>query len=59
MPEQPEGTYTIISVMPAHAQPLICATELLEAVRASLRVKVAALAEDNWMYEPEEHIRGS
>ncbi len=28
--------------------------ELLEAVRASLRAKVAALAEDNWMYEREE-----
>ncbi|KAE9374426.1 hypothetical protein N431DRAFT_335108 [Stipitochalara longipes BDJ] len=28
--------------------------ELLEAVRASLRAKVAALAEDNWMYEAEE-----
>ncbi|KAL2025028.1 hypothetical protein VTK56DRAFT_30 [Thermocarpiscus australiensis] len=29
-------------------------TELLEAVRASLRAKVAALAEDNWMFEREE-----
>jgi len=28
--------------------------ELLEAVRTSLRAKVAALAEDNWMYEAEE-----
>ncbi|KAH9215681.1 hypothetical protein DL95DRAFT_133307 [Leptodontidium sp. 2 PMI_412] len=28
--------------------------ELLEAVRASLRAKVNALAEDNWMYEAEE-----
>ena len=28
--------------------------ELLEAVRASLRAKVVALAEDNWMYEAEE-----
>lgn len=28
--------------------------ELLEAVRASLRAKVAALAEDTWMYEPQE-----
>jgi len=28
--------------------------ELLEAVKASLRAKVAALAEDNWMYEAEE-----
>lgn len=28
--------------------------ELLEAVRSSLRAKVAALAEDNWMYEAED-----
>ncbi|KAK0099847.1 hypothetical protein ONS95_013325 [Cadophora gregata] len=28
--------------------------ELLEAVRASLRAKVNALAEDNWMYEAED-----
>lgn len=28
--------------------------ELLEAVKASLRCKVAALSEDNWMYEAEE-----
>jgi len=28
--------------------------ELLEAVRNSLRAKVAALAEDNWMYEAED-----
>lgn len=27
-------------------------TELLEAVKASLRAKVAALDEDNWLYEP-------
>ncbi|KAM7217898.1 hypothetical protein V8F06_006710 [Rhypophila decipiens] len=32
-------------------------TELLEAVRASLRAKVAALAEDNWMYEREDPPR--
>ncbi|KAK4464803.1 hypothetical protein QBC42DRAFT_262858 [Cladorrhinum samala] len=31
--------------------------ELLEAVRASLKSKVAALAEDNWMYEREEMPR--
>jgi hypothetical protein len=28
--------------------------ELLEAVKASLRAKVAALDEDNWLYEREE-----
>ncbi|KAK4127614.1 hypothetical protein N657DRAFT_641620 [Parathielavia appendiculata] len=27
--------------------------ELLEAVKASLRAKVAALGDDNWLYEPE------
>ncbi|OAA72464.1 hypothetical protein ISF_01537 [Cordyceps fumosorosea ARSEF 2679] len=32
--------------------------ELLEAVRASLRAKVDALAEDNWMFEPEEQPQG-
>ncbi|KAJ9142684.1 hypothetical protein NKR23_g6978 [Pleurostoma richardsiae] len=31
--------------------------ELLEAVRASLRAKVAALAEDNWMFEREDDLR--
>jgi len=30
--------------------------ELLETVRASLRAKVAALSEDNWMYEPEPEV---
>lgn len=29
-------------------------TELLEKVKTSLRTKIAALAEDNWMYEAEE-----
>ncbi|KAI1853744.1 hypothetical protein JX266_001728 [Neoarthrinium moseri] len=28
--------------------------EVLEALRASMRAQVAALSEDNWMYEPEE-----
>ncbi|KAI9746319.1 MAG: hypothetical protein M1818_000030 [Claussenomyces sp. TS43310] len=28
--------------------------ELLEAVRASLRAKTAALADDNWMYEADD-----
>ncbi|KAL1897425.1 hypothetical protein Sste5346_004162 [Sporothrix stenoceras] len=31
--------------------------ELLEALRASLRAKVSALSEDNWMYEPEDAPR--
>lgn len=31
--------------------------ELFEAVRASLRAKVAALSEDNWMYEKEVEPR--
>jgi hypothetical protein len=29
--------------------------ELLEAVRRSLRAKVAALEEDQWMYEAGDH----
>jgi len=33
---------------------MLILVELLEAVRASLRAKVAALAEDNWIYEAEE-----
>lgn len=36
---------------PAHPE------EVLETLRASMRAKVAALAEDNWMYEPEEQPR--
>ncbi|KAK4189633.1 hypothetical protein QBC35DRAFT_379826 [Podospora australis] len=36
------------------AKPYASGAELLEAVRASLRQKVAALAEDNWMYSREE-----
>ncbi|KAI0379906.1 hypothetical protein F5Y04DRAFT_109094 [Hypomontagnella monticulosa] len=31
--------------------------EVLEVLKASLKAKVAALAEDNWMYEPEEQPR--
>jgi len=31
--------------------------ELLEAVKASLRAKVAALSEDNWMFEREDPPR--
>lgn len=41
-----------------HSHLINAASELLEAVRASLRAKVAALAEDNWMFEPEEQPRG-
>ncbi|KAI1486981.1 hypothetical protein F5X96DRAFT_681581 [Biscogniauxia mediterranea] len=32
--------------------------EVLEALKASMRAQVIALAEDNWMYEPEEPPRG-
>ncbi|KAI0167114.1 hypothetical protein GGR52DRAFT_575077 [Hypoxylon sp. FL1284] len=42
-----------ISHNPAPEQP----EEVLETLRASMRAKVAALAEDNWMYEPEEQTR--
>ncbi|KAI0397221.1 hypothetical protein F5Y17DRAFT_389130 [Xylariaceae sp. FL0594] len=31
--------------------------EMLEVLRASMRAKVAALAEDNWMYEPGDEVR--
>lgn len=30
----------------------------MDALRASMRAQVAALSEDNWMYEPEEQPRG-
>ncbi|OTB05849.1 hypothetical protein M426DRAFT_10294 [Hypoxylon sp. CI-4A] len=42
-----------ISHSRAQAQP----EEVLETLRASMKAKVAALTEDNWMYEPEEQIR--
>ncbi|KAI8965712.1 hypothetical protein F5Y11DRAFT_277911 [Daldinia sp. FL1419] len=31
--------------------------EVIDILRASMRAKVAALAEDNWMYEPDEQQR--
>jgi hypothetical protein len=31
--------------------------EVLDALKASMRAKVAALSEDNWMYEAEEQPR--
>jgi hypothetical protein len=31
--------------------------EVLEVLKASMRAKVAALTEDNWMYEAEEQPR--
>lgn len=55
MTEQPEGaTWACL----CYSHRINAALELLEAVRASLRAKVAALAEDNWMFEPEEQPRG-
>jgi hypothetical protein len=35
---------------------IFMSTELLEAVKASLRAKTAALADDNWMYEAEKDV---
>lgn len=35
---------------------MLTRTELLDAVKASLRAKVAALADDNWMYEAEDDV---
>jgi hypothetical protein len=49
-PSEPAGR---LSIVRSHSKLMIIA-ELLEAVRASLRAKVAALAEDNWVYEREE-----
>ncbi|POS70769.1 hypothetical protein DHEL01_v210836 [Diaporthe helianthi] len=43
----------IVNQSSTSAQP----EELFEAVRASLRAKVAALSEDNWMYEKEDEPR--
>lgn len=55
VPDQPEGKLRRRS---SKRTPLTVAKELLEAVRADLRAKVSALAEDNWMFEPEEQTRG-
>jgi hypothetical protein len=52
VPAQPEGTASSHPLTPRGITKQF--TELLEAVRASLRAKVAALAEDNWMYERED-----
>ncbi|KAI1809123.1 hypothetical protein GGS20DRAFT_360207 [Poronia punctata] len=41
----------IYTQMPAQPE------ELAEMLKASMRAQVAALAEDNWMYEPEEQPR--
>ncbi|POR37048.1 Uncharacterized protein TPAR_02751 [Tolypocladium paradoxum] len=55
VPDQPEGK---LRRRCSKRTALTVATELLEAVRADLRAKVNALAEDNWMFEPEEQTRG-
>ncbi|KAH6850736.1 hypothetical protein B0I37DRAFT_120321 [Chaetomium sp. MPI-CAGE-AT-0009] len=67
MPAQPEGkdptssSCTSSECAARHMSPGVrltktndfeSTTELLEAVKASLRAKVAALEEDNWLYEP-------
>ena len=51
MSSQGEGKTTVTAIMNAKS------TELLEAVRTSLRAKVTALADDNWMFEPDEPTR--
>lgn len=55
VPDQPEGMFYKASHFrhPANLEYV----ELLEAVRASLRAKVTALAEDNWMFEAEDQVR--
>ncbi len=50
-PSEPAGKYFDTSLENRIVTPV---EELLEAVRASLRAKVAALADDNWMYEAED-----
>ncbi|XEU96427.1 hypothetical protein FSHL1_001712 [Fusarium sambucinum] len=52
--ESMQSPFSDINRHDVHEQP----EELIEAVRASLRAKVAALSEDNWMFEPEEQHRG-
>lgn len=49
-PSEPAG----MSIFCNFLDRLLYSLELLEAVRASLRMKVMALAEDNWLYEAEE-----
>lgn len=53
MPGQPEGMHVVYTPFPSH----LTRPELLEAIRASLRAKVSALADDNWMYEAEDAPR--
>jgi hypothetical protein len=63
VPSQPEGKdpfcspsskcSTTPAVRMTKTKHFASTTELLEAVKASLRAKVAALGEDNWLYEPE------
>lgn len=50
------GPLVNLQVSPTHLaiDSVLMFAELLELVRASLRVKTAALAEDNWMYEAED-----
>lgn len=54
LPAQPEGTSSFLCSHSVRLLTHVYSTELLEAVRASLRAKVAALAEDNWMFEKED-----
>ncbi len=57
VPAQPEGKCPVRHMMSPGAamtktNHFLSYTELLEAVRTSLRAKVAALDEDSWLYEP-------
>jgi hypothetical protein len=54
MPAQPEGKPNSKLLSTVYANEGI---EVLEVLKASMRAKVAALAEDNWMYEPEDQLR--
>lgn len=56
MSVHPEGTVDDEGG-PSQVPRLTTKVEALEALKASMRAKVAALAEDNWMYEAEEPPR--
>lgn len=49
-PSEPAGAFVAVP----NSYALLILVELLEAVKASLRAKTAALAEDSWMYEAED-----
>jgi hypothetical protein len=57
-PAQPEGKEEGLVNSDSSSGLTAPAIEVLDALRASMKAQVAALSEDNWMYEPEEQPRG-